>query len=87
MKSNLTSKITTLPKIKAPNPAIKRYIKLIVAGIVISISTKFFVVYANIFSPGVGGVSQGITYVLYESFGHSLSGGLADATVFNNTVY
>jgi uncharacterized membrane-anchored protein YitT (DUF2179 family) len=54
------------------------------AGILFSIASKFFVIYAHIFSPGVGGFSQGITYTIYEALSKTQ---LIDFETFNNTFY
>lgn len=65
----------------------KFYLRLILSGVIMAIASKFFIIYANIFSPGIGGLAQGVSYTMYDMFGHTLDGVMSNSETFNNVFY
>ena len=77
---------TSITKSLTGSPTVRRYLLLILAGFGFAVAARFFIIYANIFSPGIAGVSQGITYTIYEGLGGT-SNTAIDYTQFSNSMY
>ena len=82
----MTQTKTSITKNLTGSPTVRRYLLLILAGFGFAIAARFFIIYANIFSPGIAGVSQGITYTIYEGLGGTSNTSI-DYTQFSNTMY
>ncbi len=65
----------------------KDWIKLFIYSLFLSIILRYFIIPIQIFSPGVAGLSQGISYLLTESFFKDASNSVYYSTLFYWPIY
>lgn len=83
-----TLEIKRVAKIKK-SVVFRRGFKLVLGALLISIASRFFVIYAGIYSSGVSGLAQGISYTIWDiatSDGSKTFLGFTE-TEFKNTFY
>lgn len=87
MKTKTNNFISKKAKKKIYNPTWKRLLFLTFSGIIIALASRYFIVSASLYSPGISGVAQGITYNVFDIF--NVDGKLIgmSETMFKNTFY
>lgn len=81
-----TRKLTTSVKINKR----RKYILLVFSALMLSFSVRYFILAAGLFSGGLGGFSQGLTYTIWALTGAKNGSGTAiglTQTQFINTIY